>query len=197
MSKLPLKQDNNRYFSRELSWLDFDRRVFEEAEVTSMPLLERLKFLAITASNLDEFFMVRVGGLRLLIDEEVNISNLAGLSPEAQLAAIDIKARALLSAVYRQLDELERDFGSARPGQSVQRGLEPEEAAYLRDHFVGAIAECWRRQRIGGGRTFPRLTNLGRSGRAHGARSALPDAALRDRSSACYPGPACRAANAA
>ena len=162
MSKLPLKQDNNRYFSRELSWLDFDRRVFEEAEVTSMPLLERLKFLAITASNLDEFFMVRVGGLRLLIDEEVNISYLAGLSPEAQLAAIDIKARALLSAVYRQLDELERDLAARGLVRVCKKeDLEPEEAAYLRDHFVGAIAPVLAPAAVGGGRTFPRLTNLG------------------------------------
>ncbi|HOG49224.1 MAG TPA: polyphosphate kinase 1 [Lentisphaeria bacterium] len=162
MSKLPLKQDNNRYFSRELSWLDFDRRVFEEAEVTSAPLLERLKFLAITASNLDEFFMVRVGGLRLLIDEGVNVSDLAGLSPEAQLAAIDVKARALLTAVYRELDEIERGLAARGLVRVRQKeDLEAEESAHLHEHFVNAIAPALSPAAVGGGRTFPRLANLG------------------------------------
>ena len=160
MSKLSLKQDSGRYFSRELSWLDFDRRVFEEAEVTSAPLLERLKFLAITASNLDEFFMVRVGGLRLLIDEGVNITDLAGLSPEAQLAAIDIKARTLLSAVYRQLDEIERDLAAhGLVRVRSKEDLEPEEVSYLHDHFVGAIAPVLAPAAVGGA-CFPRLANL-------------------------------------
>ncbi len=162
MSKLALEQDSSRYFSRELSWLDFDRRVFEEAEASSAPLLERLKFLAITASNLDEFFMVRVGGLRLQIDGGVSTPDLAGLSPAAQLAAIDVKVRALQASVYRQLDEIESGLADrALVRVRGKEDLEEEESAFLHAHFVDALAPVLSPAAVGGGRPFPRLANLG------------------------------------
>src|SRR5258706_9471991 len=81
-----------RFFNRELSWLEFNQRVLDEACDESLPLLERLKFLAITASNLDEFFMVRVGGLRLLVEQGITTPDPSGISPAEQLAAISTRS---------------------------------------------------------------------------------------------------------
>ncbi len=72
-----------RYLNRELSWLEFNQRVLDEANDPDIPLLERLKFLAITASNLDEFFMVRVGGLQLLQERGRGKRDPSGLTRSA------------------------------------------------------------------------------------------------------------------
>lgn len=84
-----------RYINRELSWLEFNRRVLHEACDDRVPVLERIKFLAITATNLDEFFMVRVGGLQQLRDEGQETSDVSGLSPPQQLHEIGLRTRAL------------------------------------------------------------------------------------------------------
>ncbi|HMP74816.1 MAG TPA: polyphosphate kinase 1 [Kiritimatiellia bacterium] len=89
-----------RQFSRELSWLAFNSRVLEEALDPSNPLLERLKFLAIVSSNLDEFFMVRVGGLQLLKQQGRGDRDAAGLDPDQQLAEISRRTMAMVAAQY-------------------------------------------------------------------------------------------------
>lgn len=97
-----------RYINRELSWLDFNTRVLEEARDPENPLLERLKFIAITANNLDEFFMVRMGSLHLLVDEGKRPRGLAGMTPREQLRAASERARALVDAQYACFrDEIE------------------------------------------------------------------------------------------
>ena len=83
MSKPP-----REYINRELSWLEFNQRVLDETLDRSVPLLERLKFLAISASNLDEFFRVRIGGLRMLRDRGVTRPDPSGMSPVEQLEAV-------------------------------------------------------------------------------------------------------------
>ena len=89
----PLPKD--RFFDRELSWLKFNQRVLECAENQDMPLLERANFAAIFASNLDEFFMVRVAGLKRRIDSGIAVPSAAGLSPRQQLRAISETAHRL------------------------------------------------------------------------------------------------------
>ncbi|MBD3419821.1 MAG: polyphosphate kinase 1 [Chitinivibrionales bacterium] len=83
-----MAQHPKKFINRELSWLEFNHRVLEEAQDRSVPLLERLKFLAITDSNLNEFFMVRVGGLCMLEEQGSRKTDPAGLTPSKQLSAI-------------------------------------------------------------------------------------------------------------
>ena len=82
------------YINRELSWLDFNARVLEEAQDSRTPLLERIKFMAIVASNLDEFYEVRVAGLLQLRESGANPSRPDRLTPAQQLARIDERAHA-------------------------------------------------------------------------------------------------------
>ena len=87
------------FFNRELSWLAFNERVLEEAVDPATPLLERAKFAAIAASNLDEFFMVRVARLKQMIEEEDPTADLAGLTARQQLTAVSERAHAFVAAL--------------------------------------------------------------------------------------------------
>ncbi|WP_300016158.1 RNA degradosome polyphosphate kinase [Pseudonocardia sp.] len=99
---------DDRYLNRELSWLDFNARVLALAEDPSQPLLERAKFLAIFASNLDEFYMVRVAGLKRRADTGLAVRSADGLSPREQLARIGIRSQAIAVAHARVfLDHVE------------------------------------------------------------------------------------------
>lgn len=88
------------YENRELSWLKFDGRVLNEARDKSIPLLERLKFVSITSSNLDEFFMVRVASLKDMVHADYRKCDIAGMTATEQLAAINVKTRALVEQQY-------------------------------------------------------------------------------------------------
>ena len=85
--KVEYSKDN--FLNRELSWLEFNGRVLEQAEDKTNPLLERLKFLSITSSNLDEFFMIRVAGLKAQIQSEYNQQDISGLTPKEQLQKVE------------------------------------------------------------------------------------------------------------
>ena len=89
-----------RYFNRELSWLEFNQRVLDEAKNPAVPLLERVKFFCITCSNLDEFFEVRVAGIKQQVEDGVLISTPDGMSPTETLHAINDRARRLVDDAY-------------------------------------------------------------------------------------------------
>lgn len=95
---------NSRYYlNRELSWLQFNKRVLQEAVDTSNPLLEKLKFLAITSSNLDEFFMIRVAGLKHQKENGVKRRDIANMTPTEQLENISDACQKLVAQQYMHL----------------------------------------------------------------------------------------------
>lgn len=112
-----MKKNKSNYLNRELSWLDFNQRVLDQAFLKKNPLLERLKFLAISASNLDEFVMVRVGGLKLVEQQDSSLPDIAGLTASQQLKSITKRMREMYATQIRCLNELEvelRDNGIIR-----------------------------------------------------------------------------------
>ncbi|GAB4155044.1 MAG: polyphosphate kinase 1 [Planctomycetaceae bacterium] len=103
-----MSKQEPRYINRELSWLEFNQRVLDEGRDPTVPILERLKFLAITSSNLDEFFMVRVGGLQLLAERSGSRTDPVGMTAAEQLAAISQRTHRMTADQYRcYLDEIE------------------------------------------------------------------------------------------
>lgn len=124
------------FLNRELSWLEFNARVLEEARDESNLLLERLKFLAITSSNLDEFFMVRVGGLALLRDQKRNDPDPSGLTAEQQLAEIARRTRAMVDEQQRLfVEDLEPKLTAAGLRRSRREDLTAHLYEYLQGYF--------------------------------------------------------------
>lgn len=128
-----------RFFNRELSWLEFNRRVLEEAMDHSTPLLERLKFLAITASNLDEFFMVRVGGLQQLIRQGHVEPDPAGLTPARQLALISDRVRRLTADQHACLLDIENALAVHNVRRLTPGQLGPEQIRHVETIFYHEI----------------------------------------------------------
>jgi len=149
------------YFNRELSWLAFNRRVLEEACNEAHPLLERLRFLSISGSNLDEFFMVRVAGLKGQQLAGIEEPSDDGLNPGQQLAAIATEANALTASqqeVWAMLRTALRGAGFAVLGNEE---IEPDEGKWLETHFEEHIFPVLTPQAIDPAHPFPFIPNKG------------------------------------
>ena len=150
----------SKYINRELSWLEFNQRVLDEACDASIPLLERLKFIAITASNMDEFFMVRVGGLQILIDQGITKPDPAGMTPAEQLAAIRTRVRRMTDDQYAYfMNDIEpgleqQGIRRLRPADMTER--QSQSAAQI---FLNDIYPIFSPIRTESAEDFPHLIN--------------------------------------
>ena len=149
------------YRNRELSWLSFNERVLSEARDKSIPLFERLKFLSITSSNLDEFHMIRVASLKDMVHAEYTKPDIAGMTPKEQLKAISEKTHEMVQVQYSTYNR------SLLPALahiglniiSTHEALTPEQAAYVDEYFEKNIYPVLTPMAMDSSRPFPLIRN--------------------------------------
>lgn len=151
---------NNCYDNRELSWLKFNMRVLEEARDSNVPLCERLLFSGIYQSNLDEFFMIRVGSLydRTLVDD-CEADNKTGMTPKEQLREIYKRVNALVPIKDEAYFEIMKELGSAGVEHVKISSLTPSEEEYLKAYFNSEIRPIVSPQVVDKRHPFPFLKN--------------------------------------
>ncbi|MBX7496526.1 RNA degradosome polyphosphate kinase [Qipengyuania sp. 6B39] len=150
-----------RYVNRELSWLSFNRRVVAEAENAAYPLLERLRFLSISASNLDEFTMIRVAGLEGQASRGLETLSIEGRDPQQQLEAIRAELAVLVARQQRVLDDLRRLLALEGIWIATIEDLDKKQKAWLQEYFENDILPLITPQAIDPSHPFPFVANLG------------------------------------
>jgi len=151
----------SRLFNRELSWLFFNTRVLEEAENTDVPLLERLRFLSISASNLDEFHMVRVAGLRSQLSAGILTPGAAGLMPAQQLTKIHRRSMKIVERQNKCWKSLRKELAKVKINVLQIGDLADDQSTILRELFDTQILPLLTPLSIDPTHPFPFFPNLG------------------------------------
>lgn len=150
-----------RFFNRELSWLFFNSRVLEEAQNETVPLLERLRYLSISASNLDEFYMVRVAGLRTQVLAGMSAPSFDGYSPQRQLEKIAKRVRKIKKVQGRCWIQLKEQMQAQKIRVRKIDTLSPQELESLKGHYVSNIFPLLTPITVDPVHPFPFIQNLG------------------------------------
>jgi polyphosphate kinase len=148
------------YLNRELTWLAFNKRVLHEAADSRTPLLERMKFLAIVSSNLDEFFMKRIGGLKLQVGAGMQDLTVDGRTPEQQIEEAYAIVRDLEAESQELLPELLKKLAEHGIGIETYQSLSEHEQHQLREHYVTNVIPLVTPQAVDSAHPFPFISDL-------------------------------------